>query len=264
MMDQSACNAAGGTHLGGGTTCPPGNCFQPAFARAMIPSASGVVSAASAHVGALRSFEGVSGSVGTLAETEATYLRRYIDQMAGRAGGGSAFAFPDAAAGAGNWPAFQRAIGAWQPVGGGGGAVAADPSGQLAAADFEAFAAANQYLAPVREEFVRRAPHNVTALLRLVEVCVDGGFESSLFDAQARLADAYSGAPAPPDEFGDGWAAPLTSFQERDLGKLLELNHGANFSVPGAGKTRVALAAMQAFRGYFKNLIAGFRGCLSR
>jgi len=137
------------------TQCPPGNCFQPAFARAMIPSASGVVSAASAHVGALRSFEGVSGSVGTLAETEATYLRRYIDQMAGRAGGGSAFAFPDAAAGAGNWPTFQRAIGAWQPVGG-GGAVSPDPSGQLAAADFEAFAAANQYLAPVREEFVRR------------------------------------------------------------------------------------------------------------
>lgn len=75
--------------------------------------------------------------------------------------------------------------------------------------------------------------------------------EGNVADAavvHARLADANSKAPAPPDGFGGGWAAPLTSFQERDLGKLLELNHGANFSVPGAGKTRVALAAMQTRR----------------
>jgi len=49
-------------------------------------------------------------------------------------------------------------------------------------------------------------------------------------------------------DLNGGWDAPLTDFQRRDLGKLLELNHGADFSVPGAGKTRVALAIMQAKR----------------
>jgi SNF2 family DNA or RNA helicase len=34
----------------------------------------------------------------------------------------------------------------------------------------------------------------------------------------------------------------LTSFQLRDLGRLLALPHGANFSVPGAGKTTVTFA----------------------
>lgn len=39
-----------------------------------------------------------------------------------------------------------------------------------------------------------------------------------------------------------GWSAKLTDFQTRDISKLLSLTHGANFSVPGAGKTRVSLA----------------------
>ncbi|HTO88040.1 MAG TPA: type VI secretion protein IcmF/TssM N-terminal domain-containing protein [Thermoanaerobaculia bacterium] len=136
------------------TQCPAGNCFQPAFARAMIPSASAIVSAASAQLVALRSFEGAAPAVTALADTEATYLRRYIDQMSGHAGGGG-FAFPDAAAGAGTWPAFQRAISSWQPSGGGASA-APDASGQLTSADLEQFAAANQYLAPVLEEYRRR------------------------------------------------------------------------------------------------------------
>jgi len=41
---------------------------------------------------------------------------------------------------------------------------------------------------------------------------------------------------------------PLRSFQERDLGHLLALPHGANFSVPGAGKTTVAYATYEAER----------------
>lgn len=55
---------------------------------------------------------------------------------------------------------------------------------------------------------------------------------------------------APPIGFqpGKDWAASLTDFQQRDLGKLLELEHGANFSVPGAGKTRVTLAVFHARR----------------
>lgn len=47
---------------------------------------------------------------------------------------------------------------------------------------------------------------------------------------------------------GENWRGPLTSFQRRDIARLLSLRHGANFSVPGAGKTRVGLAVFQAAR----------------
>jgi SNF2 family DNA or RNA helicase len=40
----------------------------------------------------------------------------------------------------------------------------------------------------------------------------------------------------------------LRSFQRRDLAHLLSLAHGANFSVPGAGKTAVQLACFEAER----------------
>ncbi|BAW05240.1 DEAD/DEAH box helicase [Nocardia seriolae] len=48
---------------------------------------------------------------------------------------------------------------------------------------------------------------------------------------------------------GTDWIADLTHFQRRDIARLLSLRHGANFSVPGAGKTRVALAVYAAMRG---------------
>lgn len=51
-----------------------------------------------------------------------------------------------------------------------------------------------------------------------------------------------------PGILGTGWTADLTEFQRRDIAKLLSLGHGANFSVPGAGKTRVALAVFSALR----------------
>lgn len=47
---------------------------------------------------------------------------------------------------------------------------------------------------------------------------------------------------------GDTWGADLNTYQRRDIAKLLSLGHGANFSVPGAGKTRVALAVYAAQR----------------
>ncbi|MEU9200615.1 DEAD/DEAH box helicase [Streptomyces sp. NPDC048332] len=47
---------------------------------------------------------------------------------------------------------------------------------------------------------------------------------------------------------GSGWCAGLTEFQRRDIARLLSLRHGANFSVPGAGKTRVGLAVYAAMR----------------
>lgn len=47
---------------------------------------------------------------------------------------------------------------------------------------------------------------------------------------------------------GGGWCANLTDFQRRDIARLLSLRHGANFSVPGAGKTRVGLAVYAAMK----------------
>lgn len=72
------------------------------------------------------------------------------------------------------------------------------------------------------------------------------------------LDDALSGPPAG-DEMTEDDAALLKSgplrlvrvlrpFQRRDLARLLRLAHGANFSVPGAGKTTVAYALHAAER----------------
>jgi tetratricopeptide (TPR) repeat protein len=44
------------------------------------------------------------------------------------------------------------------------------------------------------QEFVTRVPNHVPALMRLVEICVDGGLESTMYQAQAQLADAYIAA----------------------------------------------------------------------
>jgi SNF2 family DNA or RNA helicase len=77
-----------------------------------------------------------------------------------------------------------------------------------------------------------------------------GLVESNARDAEvvgARLANGDH-RPAIVRPVGHGWGASLTDFQGRDLDKLMELAHGANFSVPGAGKTRVSLAAFQARR----------------
>jgi tetratricopeptide (TPR) repeat protein len=40
-------------------------------------------------------------------------------------------------------------------------------------------------------EFVTRVPYHIPALMRLVEICVDGGLEATMYSAQAQLADAY-------------------------------------------------------------------------
>lgn len=63
---------------------------------------------------------------------------------------------------------------------------------------------------------------------------------------------------------GPAWTADLTPFQRRDIAKLLSLRHGANFSVPGAGKTRVGLAVFHALRrtkGIERLLIVGPKSC---
>jgi tetratricopeptide (TPR) repeat protein len=44
------------------------------------------------------------------------------------------------------------------------------------------------------QEFAARVPGHIPALLRLIEICVDGELESLLTETQARLADAYLAA----------------------------------------------------------------------
>ena len=56
-----------------------------------------------------------------------------------------------------------------------------------------ALIAAGEYgeAASILQEFAARVPGQVSALLKLVEVCVDGGLEATMYEAQAQLADAY-------------------------------------------------------------------------
>ncbi len=44
------------------------------------------------------------------------------------------------------------------------------------------------------QEFVARVPGQIPALLKLVEVCVDGGLEQTMYEAQEQLTDAYLAA----------------------------------------------------------------------
>ncbi|GAA2453172.1 DEAD/DEAH box helicase [Streptomyces lavendulocolor] len=79
-----------------------------------------------------------------------------------------------------------------------------------------------------------------------------GGVLDDAEAAQNRLREPDAAVPVDPDSIrgllGDGWRAHLTDFQRRDIAYLLSMRHGANFSVPGAGKTRVGLALFAAMR----------------
>lgn len=50
--------------------------------------------------------------------------------------------------------------------------------------------------AGVFQQFAARVPHHVPALMRLVEICFDGGLDAALYAAQWQLADAYLAAGA--------------------------------------------------------------------
>lgn len=58
------------------------------------------------------------------------------------------------------------------------------------------------------------------------------------FDAEAEVAPLYTSR----------FIRELREFQRRDLAHLLALSHGANFSVPGAGKTTVTYAKYEILR----------------
>lgn len=105
----------------------------------------------------------------------------------------------------------------------------------------------------------RRASIDVAAILSQlgIDVAYDSGVESvlrtHLFEVQARRAastvelldaDTVRARVAHTGRF----TRELTDEQARDLGRLLVLPHGANFSVPGAGKTAALLGVHEALR----------------
>ena len=57
----------------------------------------------------------------------------------------------------------------------------------------DAWAADGEFVtaAAVLQEFSLRVPGQIPALLRLVEICVEGGLETALHEAQTQLVDAY-------------------------------------------------------------------------
>lgn len=79
-------------------------------------------------------------------------------------------------------------------------------------------------------------------------------FLSAANQERLQLDQVLSDSPALSEEEtlqrieGTRFVRELRPFQIRDLGRLLALPHGANFSVPGAGKTTVAYALYEAER----------------
>ncbi|WP_233711950.1 DEAD/DEAH box helicase [Kribbella turkmenica] len=81
-----------------------------------------------------------------------------------------------------------------------------------------------------------------------LDTTMDARSVGSRLEGQAIPESAEVSPDDVPSVLGSGWVGPLTAFQRRDIAKLLSLRHGANFSVPGAGKTRVGLAIFHALR----------------
>jgi hypothetical protein len=110
-------------------------------------------------------------------------------------------------------------------------------------------------------------PSSVVWDAHLAQLATDSAHDAQVV---AQRLDSASDAPVAvaPSQLdqllGPAWTADLTTFQRRDIAKLLSLRHGANFSVPGAGKTRVGLAVFQALRktrGLERLLIVGPKSC---
>lgn len=102
-----------------------------------------------------------------------------------------------------------------------------------------------------RNAFARRC-----AALR-IDVRLDDDIKASVSQAKEthqQLEDNRSAARSLSDEevkdllAASRFKRDLRRFQERDLARLVALPHGANFSVPGAGKTTVAFATYEIER----------------
>jgi SNF2 family DNA or RNA helicase len=123
----------------------------------------------------------------------------------------------------------------------------------------DALDSANDAIAVPVERFL--ASRNAVASLLQVHNCA-AEFEDNITSLLSRgdaereevsrlLAGQHRDAA--PDDLpallrGGRFTRRLMPFQERDLRRLLSLSHGANFSVPGAGKTTVAYACYEVER----------------
>jgi hypothetical protein len=103
--------------------------------------------------------------------------------------------------------------------------------------------------------------------LQLAALATDSANDAQAVGERLDPATSPVGEVTPEDVdglLGADWISDLTAFQRRDIARLLSLRHGANFSVPGAGKTRVGLAVFQALRkskGIERLLIVGPKSC---
>ncbi|MFC9618523.1 DEAD/DEAH box helicase [Streptomyces sp. NPDC056930] len=110
-------------------------------------------------------------------------------------------------------------------------------------------------------------PTSVSWDLQLAALATDSTVDAQAVEARLDPVADSPGEISPDDIMdllGSAWSADLTAFQRRDIAKLLSLRHGANFSVPGAGKTRVGLAAFHALRrtkGIERLVIVGPKSC---
>lgn len=95
-------------------------------------------------------------------------------------------------------------------------------------------------------------PHADTVEWETDLITLVGGVLDDADRAEELLNNPQTASLVAPDEvdeqLGLEWCADLTNFQRRDIAQLLSMQHGANFSVPGAGKTRVGLAVFAAMR----------------
>jgi SNF2 family DNA or RNA helicase len=116
---------------------------------------------------------------------------------------------------------------------------------------------ATQLLVPLERFLARRSALGKLARRASVSIFLDDRIRALVQHAnsdQAALHTALDGLQAlDPAELearlaGGRFTRDLRTFQERDLARLLALSHGANFSVPGAGKTAVAFAVYEANR----------------
>lgn len=94
-------------------------------------------------------------------------------------------------------------------------------------------------------------------LLALVSDVLDDADQAENYLGQSPAESAVTDSGSVVEALGPGWRANLTAFQIRDIGRLMSMRHGANFSVPGAGKTRVGLAVYAAMkeRGLARRLL---------
>ncbi len=104
----------------------------------------------------------------------------------------------------------------------------------------------------------RRSASEMARLLQGLPVELDTGVEhllrTQLSEVQARQSAEHALRPLSAEEVqqrlqaGGRFQRTMNDRQVENLGRLLALHHGANFSVPGAGKTSTLLAVYEVLR----------------